>query len=399
VHHPRQMALLSAVLLLASITPAPAEELGGQPPDPGPPVRPGDVEELRRQILEETQSSLELLLDVHDETGDRNSELDFVRYGARLNLRVRPATTLFLSAQRTPYRTQDGAFQSTATGVTAGLRVRVSPRREWEGELSATRFGAGNWSVTGMAGVTFRPNDALRYSLSLQRTNVEESLLSVAGLRPVEGPFAGMLVGGVTDNRLVASGSCRLPRRFDLYGEAGLGVRVGSNVDHDFFRRASAGLGYVAVARAEEESLSLLRLSVAVDYFGFDEDRLGYGGASLLDARYQPVPPAALGSDGISPFPSEGNPGVGGYFSPQLFISRGLRVEARGRPGPRIQYSASVFLGQQSFTGVSTRTAASLALGLRARLGGRLSLPVTYTWDDFGPFRQQSLAARLVMGF
>ncbi len=387
------------LLVLAWITAAPAGELGGAPPDPGPPVSRRDVDELRRQILEETQSSLELLLDVHDETGDRNSELDFVRYGARLNLRVRPATTVFVSAQRTPYRTPDRAFQSTATGVTAGMRVRVAQRRDWEAELSATRFRAGNWSVTGLAGVTFRPNDALRYSVSLQRTNVEESLLSVAGLRPVEGPFAGMLVGGVTDNRLVASGAYRLPGRFDVYGEAGLGVRIGSNVDHDFFRRASAGLGYVTVARAEEESLSLLRLSAAVDYFGFDDDRLGYGGASLLDARYRPVPPEGLGSDGISPLPAEGNPGVGGFFSPRLFISRGVRVEARGRPGPRIQYSASVFLGQQSFTGVSTRNAASVAIGLRVRLGDRLSLPVTYSWDDFGPFKQQSLAARLVMGF
>ncbi|HKC13328.1 MAG TPA: hypothetical protein VKI41_14955, partial [Vicinamibacteria bacterium] len=190
MYHPRRMALVSALLLVSvPIAAATAGEGGGAPPDPGPPVSRGDVDELRRQILEETQSSLEILLDVHDETGDRNSELDFVRYGARLHLRVRPTTTLFLSAQRTPYRTQDRAFSSTATGVTAGLRVRVSPRREWEAELSATRFGAGDWTLTGLAGVTFRPNDALRYAVFLQRTNVEESLLSVAGLRPVEGPF------------------------------------------------------------------------------------------------------------------------------------------------------------------------------------------------------------------
>jgi hypothetical protein len=394
------MALLSTMaLVLVPVTAAIGAELGGTPPDAGPPVSRHDIDDLKRQILEETQSSLELLLDVHDENGDRNSELDFPRYGARLNLKVRPAITLFVSAQRTPYRTQDSAFQSTATGLTVGMHTRPSEGREWQAELSATRFSAGDWSVTGLLGITFRPSGALRYSFSLQRTNVEESLLSVAGLRPVEGPFAGMLVGGVTDNRLVASGAYRLPRGFDAYGEAGLGFRVGSQVDRDFFRRAGGGVGYVAVARAEEESLSLLRLSVAVDYFGFDDDRLGYGGASLLDASYRPVPPEALGSDGISPVPSEGNPGVGGYFSPRLFVSRGLRVEARGRPGPRLQYSLSVFLGWQSFTGVTTRNAAGVAAGLRVRLGDRLSLPVTYSWDDFGPFKQQSLAARLVLLF
>src|SRR6185503_9778090 len=162
-------------------------------------------------------------------------------------------------------------------------------------------------------------------------------------------------------------------------------------VPRNVFGKAGGGIGYVAVARIEDRTLNLLRVSLAVDYFGFENDRLGYGGASMLDRNYRPVPPEALGSDGISPVPTEGNPGVGGYFSPHRFLSRGFRVEARGRPNAKIDYSASVFLGRQSFTGVSSRRALGAAANVRLRLSDILSLPVAYAWDDVGPFAQQSL--------
>lgn len=369
------------------------------PPDRDRPVSRREIEALRREISEETRSSLTLRFDVHEETGDLNNELGFLRFGARFDLKWRPSTTVSLGARRTPYRTQDDAFRSTGTEVTLGLRRRDSPRREWQVEGAVARFGGRDWSVTGLAAATFHPSEALRWSVGLERTNVEESLLSVAGLRPLRGPFAGARVGGVYDNRLASSASYRLPARFDVYGEAAVGSRAGSEVERNVFVKAGGGLGYAALARAEDRPLSFLRVSLAVDYFGFDEDRLGYGGASLLDARYRPVPPEALGSDGISPVPSEGNPGVGGYFSPQSFVSRGFRVEARGRPKPKIDYGASVFLGRQSFTGVSPRRTVGVAASVRLRLSESLSLPVAYAWDDVGPFAQQSLVARLVMLF
>lgn len=367
-----------------------------------PPERPvsrQELEDLRRQIFQEDRSSLELVFDTHGETGDLNNKLDFLRYGARLNIRWRPSTTLSFSAQRTPYRTRDGAFRSSATSLALGARWRASEGREWQAELAGTRFEEGDWSMTGLASVTLRPSEALRYSVTLRSVNVEESLLSVAGLRPSLGPFAGQRVGGVHDDRLVMSGAYRLPARFEVFGEASVGSRSGSEVDGNFFRQAGGGLGFAAVARPEEHTLSLFRLSLSVDYFGFDEDRLGYGGASLLDARGRPVPPERLGSDGISPIPSPTQPGVGGYFSPNRFVSRVVRVDARGRIRSSLDYDASVFLGAQSFTGSPSHRAGGVSAGLTCRISERLTLPLAYTWDDFGPFAQQSLVARLVLLF
>ena len=367
--------------------------------DPGQPVTRQEIEDLKRQLVQETRSSLELQFDGRGETGDLNDELAFRRYGARVNLRLNPETTFHLAVHRTPYRSGDGVLESSATGVTAGVRSRPSERREWGVDLSGTRFEDGEWSLTGLASLTLKPSESLRYTVSAQRSNVEESILSVAGLRPSRGPFAGDLVGAVRDNRLVAALAYRLPARMDLFAEAGVGSRSGSRVDGNLFTRAGAGLGFAAVARGEQSALSLLRLSASFDYFGFDEDRLGYGGASLVDRRGQRVPLELVGSDGISPLPSESNPGIGGYFSPSRFDSRVLRAEARGRASPSVDYAAAAFVGSQSFTGASRRRARGVSASVTFRFSERLSLPATYAWDDFGPFAQQSFLARLVILF
>jgi hypothetical protein len=203
----------------------------------------------------------------------------------------------------------------------------------------------------------------------------------------------------VHDNRAFLNGTYRLPAHFDVFAEASIGSRSGSQVDGNLFKRAGGGLGFDAVARAADDGLSLVRLSVALDYFGFDEDRLGFGGASLLDRLGRPIPLDRLGSDGISPVPTETQAGLGGYFSPHRFLSRVVRVEARGRFGTSVDYGASAFVGTQSFTGVSTRRAGGVSGGLTFRFNERVTLPVVYAWDDFGPFAQQSLVARLVMVF
>jgi hypothetical protein len=153
------------------------------------------------------------------------------------------------------------------------------------------------------------------------------------------------------------------------------------------------------VAKAPEEKLSLFRLGVWFEYFGFDEDRLGYGGASLLDAQYRPVPLSELGSDGIPPDPTPGNPGVGGYFSPQRFTSTVGRVDLRGRAREGVDYSLTAFVGTQSYTGAERRGAGGVAMKVTLRASQRLSVPLAYSWDDYGPFTQQAFQARLVIHF
>jgi len=199
----------------------------------------------------------------------------------------------------------------------------------------------------------------------------------------------------VMENRLEAGASYRLPARFDLYGEAAVGTRTGSNVESNGFRRAGGGLGYNAVARAEDQAVSLVRLSASVYYFGYDKDLFGYGGASLLDAAYRPVPVAQLGSDGLPTLAAAGVPGVGGYFSPQRFLSALGRIDLRGRPSPRFDYTVALFLGRQTYTGIEPRLAAGASAEAALRANERFSVPVSWTWDNVGPYHQQTLQARL----
>ena len=368
-------------------------------PEAPKPVAPEEIERLRREIAQEERSSLDLLLDGRTESGDVNNRLGFLGFGTRLNLKRSSATTLHVTARHTPYRTRDGVLQESGTTLALGVQSRRSDRFEYEWEVGATRFSTDSWNGTGLVAVTVLPSDTLRYSLRASRSFVEESMLSAVGLRPVLGPFAGTGVGNVTDNRVAAAVTWQLPHRTDVVGEAALGVRAGSHTGTNLFKRGGGGPAWNAVARAPEEKVSLFRLGVWFEYFGFDEDRLGYGGASLVDEQYRPVPLPELGSDDISPDPAPGHPGVGGYFSPHRFTSTVGRVDLRGRARDGVDYSLTAFLGTQSYTGSDRRGAGGVAVKLTLRASERFSVPLTYTWDDYGPFTQQIFQARLVIHF
>jgi hypothetical protein len=378
---------------------------GQQPPLTSPadeeprPVTAEEIARLRREIEHETRSSVELLFDEHGESGDVNNELSFLRYGVRLNLKRGSDTTFHLSFRDTPYRMQGNLIKESGLSFALGARAKKSERVEYQWELGGTRFSNDAWDVTGLLSVAVQASDKLRYTIGASRSSVEESLLSATGLLPSQGPFAGQRVGTVSDNRASLGLSWQLPAQFDLVGGAALGARTGSHVGTNAFGRVGGGPGWNAVARSPENPLSLLRLGGWLEYFSFADDRLGYGGASWIDLEGQPVAPAALGSDGISPEPSATNPGVGGYFSPARFFGATLRLAIRGRPSPSVEYSLSGSLGTQSFTGSDQKRAAGVAASLTLNRGGRLSLPLSFQWDDYGPFKQHLFQARLVLLF
>ena len=364
------------------------------------PVSSQDIEKLKRQIYQESRSHLELIFDAHGENGGPNDELGFWRYGGRLNLKsARPGSSFYLIALRTRYSSGEDLLAAWGTRLAGGYRGKLSDDREARFEVGVTRFGGGATTVDGLASWSMKPREPARVSITASRTNVEESFLSTVGVRPVEGPFAAERVGNVMENRLAVGGDYRLPHRLDVYAELSAGTRSGNNVDSNPFWRAGGGIGWSALARDEDQPLSLVRLGVSADSFGFGDDRLGYGGASLLDRLGRRVALDRLGSDGIPPEPTEANRGVGGYFSPARFVSAVGRVDVKGRSGKRLEYRLSAFLGRQTYTGVDARRVAGVTGNLVLHLHDRLSVPLTALWDDYGPFRQQSLFARLVVRF
>src|SRR5262249_30068269 len=148
----------------------------------------------------------------------------------RLNMRFGSSSAFQFTGTRTNYFPIDNIFNEQGTNFTAGVQTKVLESVEAHIEAGATRFSTDKSTVNAHASVTYKPSDNARLYVAGTRNNVEESLLSTAGIRPIAGPFAGQLVGRVMENRFVVGGSSRLDRGIDVFGEGGAGTREGSNV-------------------------------------------------------------------------------------------------------------------------------------------------------------------------
>jgi hypothetical protein len=391
--------VLSAVLVAAMLWPSPGVAQIDRDPSIYRPVSPDEIERLRRQITEETRSSAELLGDYHYESGDLNNRLDWFRGGARGTYKVTPGTRLYLSAVETRYLTQDDSYDGWGTNVTLGVASALSDSFRIQAELGGTFFSTDTQSINGLASLGYSPTDTVNLYATVTRSNVEESLLSATGLRPRVGPFARELVGQVMDTRGVAGVTVKLPYKLDALAEGGYGLRDGSHVGDNHFGLARGVLGYEVIGGGgDDKPLSSLRVSYQLNYFGFEDDRSGFGGASLLtaDGRHTIQPPL-LGSDGISPSPSSGHPGVGGYFSPQFYISNTVRADMAGRLLEPLTYRFSAFVGTQNYTDHSTQGVVGFSVLADYAINDRFSIPVSFNFDNLGPYNQLNLSVKLVV--
>jgi hypothetical protein len=361
------------------------------------PVTSQEVQQLRQEISDSTSSTIEGIFEYHTESGDLNNRLDFFHYGAQFNYVRKPGTVFYLRGTGTSYLTIDSVLTEQGINGTGGVRVSLSDAVDFQAEAGGTHFSTDSSTFNALGTIRYKTSGGSTLHATFSRSNVEESMLSAAGIRPSVGPFAGQLVGQVMDNRGIAGGQLKLTQRLDVSAEGGGGARTGQNVQTNGFRAASAGAGFNLIAGPDESSLSLLRASYGLDYFGFDEDLLGFGGVSLTDSRGRPIPIPLIGSDRISPVPLPGHPGVGGYFSPESFVSNVGRVELRGRLHPTVKYDISGFVGAQNYTGSRTRLANGVFGSVTLRLNDRFSVPITYVYDNFGPFIQHSVFVRLAV--
>jgi hypothetical protein len=363
------------------------------------PVTQQEIDRLKRQIDLDERDGIEAIADYHTETGDLNSRMDFTRYGGRLNMKWTPTLAFQLTGTRTNYRPISDTFGEHGLNLTLGMHSKFSEAAEAHFEAGATRFSTDTYTINALAAVAFNASDHSHLYATASRNNVEESLLSSAGIRPVAGPFAGQLVGRVMENRFVIGGSGQVLDTFDVFAEGGGGDREGRNVPANFFKSVSGGAGYNIVAGQSGDPLSLLRATYELSYFGFADDRSGFGGVSQLTRFGTPIPAARIGSDGILPDPAPTRAGVGGYFSPKNFVSNVARLEAKGGSDIGLSYGISGFLGSQDYTDVSARWAHGLAATVTVGITDRVSLPVTYLIDNYGPFKQQSLYGRFVVRY
>ena len=91
-------SLIGFFLAAVLTTPLIGEDQSSDNPGIHRPVSSQEIDQLKRQIYEDTQSNVELIVDYHTETGDLNNRLDFWRYGARANFKWRPNAQLYFRA-------------------------------------------------------------------------------------------------------------------------------------------------------------------------------------------------------------------------------------------------------------------------------------------------------------
>ncbi len=363
------------------------------------PVKQQDIDRLKRQIQQDTQSSAEVITEFHTESGDLNNRLDIFRYGGRLNLKMGSSSLFQFTGTRTNYRPIESVFNQDSINATAGIHSRIAEAVESQFEIGATRFSNDTSSINGLAAITYSHSDAARIYGVASRNNVEETLLSATGVRPIVGPFAGQLVGQVMENRFVGGASAPLVAGFDVFGEGGVGTRTGTNVPSNFFKTITGGAGYNIIARADDSPLTLLRTMYELNYFGFNENRSGFGGGSLLTRTGLRIAPNRIGSDLLPIVPGDSSAGTGGYFSPRNFVTNTARVEAKGGSADRLSYAVTGFIGSQDYTDARSRWATGFSGTVNVGISERFYVPVTYAIDNFGPFTQQSLFARLGVRF
>lgn len=359
------------------------------------PVTSREVEELRRELTADNRSNAEAIFEFHNETGDPNNRLDWLRYGGRVNYRMNAGQAFSFAALRTDYRTVDGIRNENGTAFTAGFRTPVAESGVLRFEAGASRLSTDTHTVHALGAFEYNPSADFGLYIRGSRSNVEETLLSATGIRPAAGAFSGRLVGLVMDNRITGGVRYGFLPRWDVFGEGNGGVRTGQNIESNLFRGARAGAGFNAIARPADSELSVLRLSYAFDYLGYDKDLFGFTGAALSNRAGRP---AVVGSDGIPIAAAPGRAGTGGYFSPERFTSHTGRIEMKGKANDALEYMLSGFGGVQSYTGIQPRSAYGFSATAIFHLTDRLSLPVSYLYDNLGPFRQQTLLFRLVVG-
>lgn len=352
---------------------------------------------LKNEINTEIKPKLEPIFALFDETGNAN-QLKYQRYGGRFFANPKPNYTLNSAISATPYSSLDDNAETTSTLYSAGLAGKPTNNLQFDSNIGIDDLSNNTQQVLGNVNINIIPNDTINFNIGYIRNKIEYSLLSAAGLRPIVGPFAGLLVGRTADNKFLSNISVRLPHRSYTYAGYNLGYVRGKNIPANPYQEGTAGIGSVVFSRPVTNLLNQIETGYGLYVASFKDDRSGYGGADL---RFTP-----LGSDGISPDPFPGNPGIGGYFSPNFILNNRFLLNFRGNISKiKLKYLLNGYIGTSNIreANLSSGTSTRLNFGGKAALGinedGRVGLRTSYQIDNFQLVTQQLFLVNLILRF
>jgi hypothetical protein len=189
--------------------------------------------------------------------------------------------------------------------------------------------------------------------------------MSAVGIRL---PGTDTLVGRVKRNDFGFGFNYRPTRRTDLQIVADGGFYDGENVRTNPFYEINSRVAHTWIAKEPGPHVHFFQTSYQLLVGGFRHDLSGVGNAMLTpqgNFTYANNPSVILADRlGSTTTPSVTSGGVGGYFSPQIFILSQVRADATGHVAGPFNYRVGAGLGPQNFKNDSVHLATCSLVGV-----------------------------------
>jgi len=348
------------------------------------------AQELYKNVTNLQKLTITPTYGVTHQNGDADSEITIQKYKVEVSKEIahnlKPKASVTVSNYNSGYK----PAEEQSYHYEVGIEGRPTEKVDFDSKIGYLKFGNTGGMMTGKISGDYFVNDKLKLKAGFERYNLERSLLSSVGVIPEVGPFAGNVVGQVADNKFNVGYVYRFPKFIFNYGEFNIGSIKGENTPSNQYQEAVLGVGKVWFSRPKGHLLDLVMTEITGYYAGYDDNRLGYGGASL---NYFPI-----GSDGMSTEPFGRNPGVGGYFSPEHVFSETAGFQLRGTLRKiNTNYHLWSYAGMQNvaYNGSDFIWGSKLALVYNEE--GRLGLKAIYGYEDYNQARRQNFALNLII--
>ncbi len=339
--------------------------------------------DLRQALDMKLKIELDPIFQYHHQKGDVNNELSFRRYGFEVSDVVTSNIKAKAGFNVTPY--YNDRAKTTAREYTIGLEGRPFRKFTFDTELGYKDFSNAQQMLTAKALFKLYVNDALSFNGGFTKTNIEQTMLSSTGLRPVVGPLRNMTVGQVADYKFLMGYGLRLPQFFYNYGGFNLGFTNGVATAVNFYKEGIFGFGKVIYSRPKGRILDLLSSEYTLYYAGYNEDHSEFGGASLASTP--------LGSDGGFKYHR-----FGGYFSPEYIFANKFAMHMRGTVCPlNTKYYLYGYLGQQTISHDGSDFIWGASTSLKFNEDGRFGVGLMYQVDDYQASLKHDFIVNLIM--
>ncbi|MBY0449801.1 MAG: tetratricopeptide repeat protein [Cyanobacteria bacterium] len=221
-----------------------------------------------------------------------------------------------------------------------GGTAKLWDRLTLDGDMAITQYtDSSTSSLTYQASAKYQITDHLVVRTGMRRLPLENSLLSLTGIRPNNGVLNGQLLGQARENSFFVDVNSRFTQHIDANFNYEYGWVDGNNIPTNTKQQFFASTGY-SVPLDENTTV---RMGYEFLYFSYRRNATN-GYFDIVNGQrgiFSGLNPAVNAAPGYI---------VGGYFSPRDFYLNAFRLDLQGNLYKKfIQYRLGGSLGIQSF--------------------------------------------------